>query len=342
MKSGNGGEEVEEWILDLCKKVWRGEGWPKDWREGVIVPIVKRGEGERVEEYRGITIAQSAYWIYTTILADRLKREVEEGGVLPPNQTGFRKGVGTIDNVYVLNYLINRQIERKGKLILVFMDLRAAFDSVDRKQISETMRGRGVREGLVKRCEEVLRETVSKVKVGDKYGESFCTVRGVRQGCPLSPSPFTLLLADVEEMLRNGGWGGVKIRGRKTYTLAYADDMVMLAEDEDGMKGLMDRMERYLDGKGLELNTEKTKVMRCRREGGRWKKIRLHWKGKELEEVKEFKYLGYMVKSNGSQEAHIRDRVRKGATLLGQIWGIGKRRFGKDWGRRIWLFDKLV
>lgn len=73
---------------------------------------------------------------------------------MPPNQTRFRKGVEMIDNVYVLNYLINRQIERKGKLILVFMDLRAAFNSVDRKQISETMRRRGVREGLVRRCVE--------------------------------------------------------------------------------------------------------------------------------------------------------------------------------------------
>lgn len=135
------------------------------------------------------------------------------------------------------------------------------------------------------------------------------------------------MLADVEEMFGNGGWGGVKIGGRKIYMLAYADDMVMLAEDEDGMKGLMGMMERYLDGKGLELNTKKTKVMRCRREGDRWKKMRLHWKGKELEEVKEFKYLGYVVKSNGGQETHIRDRVRKGATLIGQIWGIDKRRF---------------
>lgn len=27
---------------------------------------------------------------------------------------------------------------------------------------------------------------------------------------------------------------------------------------------------------------------------------------------------------------------------MGQVWGIGKRRFGRDWGRRIWLFDRLV
>lgn len=28
--------------------------------------------------------------------------------------------------------------------------------------------------------------------------------------------------------------------------------------------------------------------------------------------------------------------------MLGQVWGIGKRRFGGDWGKRIWLFDRLI
>lgn len=255
------GEEVEEWILDLCRRVWRGEGWPKNWREGVIVPIVKKGMGEKVEEYRGITIAQSAYRVYTTILAEKLKEEVEGKGILPPNQTGFRKGVAIIDNIYVLNYLINKQVKRKRKLILMFLDLRAAFDLVDRRQISETMRKKGLKKGLVRRCEEVMRETVSRVRMGETCGERFWTVRGIGQGCPLSPSLFTLLLADVKEELRRGGWRKVKPKERKIYTLAYADDMVMLAEDEEGMKGLMSRMEKYLEGKGLELNVEKTKVM---------------------------------------------------------------------------------
>lgn len=58
--------------------------------------------------------------------------------------------------------------------------------------------------------------------------------------------------------------------------------------------------------------------------------------------MKEFKYLGYVIRYNGNQEVHIRDRVRKGAALLGQVWGVGKRKFGRDWGRRIWLFDSLV
>ena len=36
------------------------------------------------------------------------------------------------------------------------------------------------------------------------------------------------------------------------------------------------------------------------------------------------------------------ERVRKGAAVMGKVWGIGKRMFGKDWTRWIWLFDKLV
>jgi len=64
--------------------------------------------------------------------------------------------------------------------------------------------------------------------------------------------------------------------------------------------------------------------------------------GKTIEEVKEFKYLGYVLQKNGGQEAHIKDRVRRAAAGMGQIWGLEKRRFGGDWGRRIWLFDKLI
>lgn len=64
---------------------------------------------------------------------------MEGDGLSPPSQAGFRKGMGTVDNIYVLNYLINREIGKdKGKMLL-FVDLKAAFDSVDRKTLFECM-----------------------------------------------------------------------------------------------------------------------------------------------------------------------------------------------------------
>lgn len=41
----------------------------------------------------------SAYKVYAMILAGRLKGEIERGEIIPPNQTGFRKGMGTVDNI---------------------------------------------------------------------------------------------------------------------------------------------------------------------------------------------------------------------------------------------------
>jgi len=78
-----------------------------------------------------------------------------------------------MDDIYTLNYLINRQIERKGeKLVALFVDLKAVFDSMDREELIRVMRVRGVREGLVK---EILRETKSRVKVEGQMRKGFWT-----------------------------------------------------------------------------------------------------------------------------------------------------------------------
>lgn len=178
-----GGERLKECLWEMCNRIWKGKEWIEEWNEGLIVPIKKKGDGGRVEDYRGVTLTTSAYKVYAMVLGERLEREVEEGGKVPQNQTGFRKGMGTIDNIYVLNHLVNKQLSReKGKLVAFFVDLRAAFDSVDRGILWKAMRERGIREGLVRRCEDMLRETRSRVKVGGERSEQFWTGRGVKQG----------------------------------------------------------------------------------------------------------------------------------------------------------------
>lgn len=124
--------------------------------------------------------------------------------------------------------------------------------------------------------------------------------------------------------------------------LAYADNVVLLADKEEELRSMLDRLEGYLDRKRLELNVGKTKIMRFRKGGRRLEKRCWRWKGKGINEVKKFCYLGYTLQRNGRQEAHIRERIRKAAAVMGQVWDIGKRRFGGDWGKRLWVFDKLV
>lgn len=158
------------------------------------------------------------YKVYMTILAKRIEEDSENKRIIPRNQTGFRKKMGTIDNVYVFNYLIYKQLGIGKKLVLMFVDLRAAFDTVDRTVLYETIKERGIREGLIRRIKEFLRETRSRVKAGrGEVEECFWMERKVRQECPLSPILFNLLIADLEEVMGKFKWGGVKLGGKRIY-----------------------------------------------------------------------------------------------------------------------------
>jgi len=95
----------------------------------------------------------------------------------------------------------------------------------------------------------------------------------------------------------------VKLGGGKIFSLAYADDIMLMADKEEEMGSMIERLERYLEGKSLELNVEKTKIMRFRKGRGRRKKKKWRWKGKVIEKVREFKYLDYVAEERGSRSA---------------------------------------
>lgn len=96
-------------------------------------------------------------------------------------------------------------------LIGLFVDLKTAFDSLDRGILIETIKERGISERLIRRVVEVLRETKSRIKVGNDMGESFWTARGIRQGCPINFLLFSIILADIKEEMRKVKWGGIRL-----------------------------------------------------------------------------------------------------------------------------------
>jgi hypothetical protein len=63
--------------------------------------------------------------------------------VIPDGQARFRKGRGTMDNVYILDYVTNNELNKKeGRRYTLFVDLRAAFDKVDSEKMLGYMRER--------------------------------------------------------------------------------------------------------------------------------------------------------------------------------------------------------
>lgn len=135
-----GGKAVKEGLVEVIKQVWCKGIMPLDWRTGVV-PIFKKGDPKEVGNYREISLLCTAYKIYAEVLRSRLEEECERKEIIPESQGGFRRSRGTIDNIFVLSHLIEREKKKKdGKVFAVFVDIKAAFDKVDRKRLWEIMK----------------------------------------------------------------------------------------------------------------------------------------------------------------------------------------------------------
>ena len=90
----------------------------------------------------------------------------------------------------------------------------------------------------------------------------FQIVKGVRQGCILSPCLFNL---HAEYIMRNAGLdeaqAGIKIAGRNINNLRYADDTILVAQSEEEIKSLLMKVKDESEKVGLKLNIQQTKIM---------------------------------------------------------------------------------
>ena len=100
------------------------------------------------------------------------------------------------------------------------------------------------------------------VRIGHGTTDWFQIGKGVRQGCILSPCLFNLY---VEYIMRNAGLeeteAGIKIAGRNSNNLRYADDTTPLAESEEKLKSFLVKVKEESEKVGLKLNIQKTKIM---------------------------------------------------------------------------------
>lgn len=104
---------------------------------------------------------------------------------------------------------------------------------------------------------ETYKETRNIIKVGNRKTEKFWTKNGVRQECSMSSTLFNIYVMDLEAEMRKEQTGGIVIGKEKIWSITYADDVVLIAKSEKELKEMMRRFKKYIERKGLILNTEK-------------------------------------------------------------------------------------
>lgn len=159
-------QEVKDRLLEIIQKVAKGQGFPEGWRRGVISPLYKKGPRDVMQNYRGIILLNTSYKIYALILEEKLRQETNEKNILPETQAGFRKKRSGIDNIFILNTAIEKELAKAGGTAYAFfVDFKAAFDTINRSKLWNMMERLGIRQSLVDRLKEIYEVTQNVVRV---------------------------------------------------------------------------------------------------------------------------------------------------------------------------------
>jgi hypothetical protein len=122
-------------------------------------------------------------------------------------------------------------------------------------------RERGISEWFVRKVEEIYARTRNKVKVGEKEGEWFETTKGVRHWAARSAPAVYDIRGGRGRNVKVSAIGGVVVGREKVWSLAFADDMVIVGKSEREMKAIMNSLGKYVKKKKLEVNVDKAKMM---------------------------------------------------------------------------------
>ena len=230
-------------------------------------------------------------------------------------QYGFRPGKSTIDLIFALKMMCEKNWEWNKEVYACFIDLEKAFDRVDRSKLWEVLRKPeyNIDPKLIRVIMSIYKITNSKVKSKDIESEWFRIGSGVRQGGVLSPLLFIIFM---DSCLK-------EICTTDETTFAYADDVAVITASIIKLQEAMDRWNNVLNEKGLRVNKNKTEVMKISR---RNEECNIQIENHRLNQVSQFTYLGVVFNEQNKQEAEINNRIKKYNGNLSAMYPLLKDR----------------
>lgn len=289
----------------------------------IIFPIFKKGDKAAANNYRGISFMNSVAKTMMGILNNRLNKWLDKHNIITEFQAGFRQGYSTSDNIYNLAAIAHIKFNEKRKLYAFFVDFRAAFDKVSRKSLIYKLNNIGISTKMINMIESIYSKTNFTVWTGEELSEKFETTSGVKQGCLLSPTLFSIYLNDLHDFIK----GGVNIENLNVRLLLYADDIVLLADDINIMQEMICNLEKYCLLWNLEVNISKSEMV-IFRNGGKLSKLeKFRFNGEPIKVTAEYTYLGVTLTPKMSFSKHLEKRNISAKNNINATWKnfLGKK-----------------
>jgi hypothetical protein len=313
-----GGPALWKHMAAMYTRLLRGvDPFPEEWWTSLLVPLYKgKGDVNVAGSYRPIAMGSGLVRVMARVLDARIKEHLEAHGLLCEEQGGFRRHRSTTESIVTLLAILARRRSEKLTTHVAFIDIQKAYDSVDRPTLWARLRAVGLDEATLACIMRMYSHVRFKLVLNGEDGPEFEVERGVRQGCPLSPTLFLAFINGVIQELRDSG-DAVKVAlGIEVAALFWADDVVILAADEERLQRQLDRLVKSLNVLRLRASTSKTVAMVIKRHpNARVKEppvVRVRIYGEEIKQVSSFEYLGATISEDLSAELFYRKRVASG------------------------------
>ena len=232
--------------------------------------IYKKGDKSLPTNYRGITIMPVIVKLYLKLLSNRLIPVLDPH--LRKNQHGFRSGRSTAQLIFALRRLVEESEKWKSPLVLVFIDLVKAFDTIEWSKLWEILCLYRVPTSYmyITALKSVYHGSGARVRSNEGVSDIFYFAAGVKQGCVLSPYLFNICLVfifrsafkdithlGVEVQSRNGS----RSPGLSISDFDFADDTCVVSQCIQNAQTLVTSLELWMNKVGLNINVAKSEVI---------------------------------------------------------------------------------
>jgi hypothetical protein len=216
----------------------------------------KKGNTQDIANYRPISLLTCTYKIFTSILQTRIASIIDPH--LARTQYGFRSSHSTQQPV------IQDIAEVSGGelllLLLTFLDWKQAFDKINHHRMLEVLERMNIPPKMLRITKALYRNPSFQVQHDEFASQEYFQQCGIRQGCPLSPCLFiivmSVLFADIRRdhhrALSHGKLGHLSFM-----EVLYADDTLLVTKNTRTMNRLLHAVESESQYHGLKLNQSK-------------------------------------------------------------------------------------
>ena len=292
MKSLIRNDDIRKYLLKCFNKALTEEVH-EDWLLSRTTMIPKNNK-PKIMEHRPIAVTVNSSKIICSILRKKIEEFLEERGIKYENQFGFTAGGRVEHCFYILDYIANMTYEsqsRKHKsLYFAFIDFKKAYDSINRKRLIEVLVKFKINPQIIDLIVQMYEGDSTIIQLG-RMRKKIEVTGGIRQGCCISTLLFKMVTFTIIDDLRELG-KKYHIGEFMDNSLWLADDATLIADSLPNLLELLEILKKTGKKNGLEINIEKTKIMKVRGPD-------IEDMVGELEVVKETKYLGVQIGGRG-------------------------------------------